>query len=228
MKLQDVKIAARMGSRFEDALHDIQAGKIPKTMLAKFPSEHLEEICDRVGLRHESGEELLAVAMALAAELAESANRQPEPKPSELRNEIDAIRTTAQTLKTQLINASAAARDACTVCTHAENGDGSYVLEFSEEPFEAALAPLSKLIEHLDNPNLPAGESGPPISPKRHALGVLMHILTEATGKCTKEQLQWLAEHVLEPVLPDDDTTRWRELIPTILAEQNANSALRG
>jgi hypothetical protein len=41
---------------------------------------------------------------------------------------------------------------------------------------------------------------------------VLKNILIEGTGRCESQDLQWLAEHVLEPFL-QGDPPRWRELI---------------
>jgi hypothetical protein len=219
MKRQDLRIAARMARRYADARDEIRTGKISKEMQEQFSPDHLKDICAHVGLPRESGEELLAVAMALGAELRETGARPPDPKPSELRDEINTIRNAAQNLEMHLRDASMAARDACAVYTDKEDGAGSYIIEVSEGPFKAALPALSQLIQHLDNADLPTGEKGPPMSPKRHSLGVLMDIVNQTTGQCTRHDLEYLALHVLEPVLPADDTTRWRDHIGSILPE---------
>jgi hypothetical protein len=227
MKRQDLRIAARMARRYADARDEIRTGKISKEMQEQFSPDHLKDICAHVGLPRESGEELLAAAIALDTELRETGARPPDPKPSELRDEINTIRNAAQNLETHLRDASNATRDACTVYTHEEDGAGNYIVEVAEDPFKAALPALLQLIQHLDNADLPTGEKGPPISPKRHSLGVLMDIVNQTTGQCSKHDLEYLAQHVLEPVLPNVDPPRWRELIASILVEK-ANRATGG
>jgi hypothetical protein len=211
MRTQDVKVAADMASRYGDALEQVHVGQIPDRIREQFPREHVEDICRQVKLDPQYGDELVAIAMTLVAQLAIE-GRPSGPKPSEVRDEIKTIANAARTLETCLREASDAARDACTVYTDREESGGEYTIAISEDPFAQALPALSRLIEQLDKAELPAGQSGRPISPVRVSLGVLKNILIEGTGRCESQDLQWLAEHVLEPFL-QGDPPRWRELI---------------
>jgi len=206
-----VKLAAAMASRYTDALEQVQAGKISNRILEEFPRDHVEEICKRAGLNPRYGDEIIAVAMTFDAQLAIK-GRPSGPKPSDVRGEIETIANAVRALETRLREASDAARDACTVYTDREESGGEYTIEISKDPIMETLPALSRLIEHLDKAELPAGQSGRPTSPVRVSLGVLRNILIEGTGRSDPQDLLFLAENVLEPFL-QGDPPRWRELI---------------
>jgi hypothetical protein len=65
MRTQDVKLAAAMASRYSDALEQVQAGKIPNRIREEFPREYVEEICRKVGLNPQYGDELVAVTVSI-------------------------------------------------------------------------------------------------------------------------------------------------------------------
>ena len=190
-----------------------------RSRLAKYQTESvknflaitLRQFVRERGLISNTGDEIIAVAMTFDAQHAIE-GRPSGPKPSQVRGEIETIANAARALETRLREASDAARDACTVYTDRGESGGEYTIEISKDPITETLPALSRLIEHLDKAELPAGQSARPTSPVRVSLGVLRNILIEGTGRSDPQDLLFLAENVLEPFL-QGDPPRWRELI---------------
>jgi hypothetical protein len=209
----------------------IDDGQVPGRLQELFPPDHLREIATSVGLPESSTRDLLAVAMASDEANNWGPGLRRSPKQSLIRKEVESIKSALQHAKEKLSPASPEARYLFADEARYVFADGTRYLaaevsdlsteiigiEFGDDALEEAVPSIDNIINCAEKIDVPDGRPGPDKSAKYFALVYLKAVVIKAQGSCTRRRLTELANYVLEPVLAENDETRWRDMITEVL-----------
>ncbi|MFY0610450.1 MAG: hypothetical protein JXQ99_02895 [Hyphomicrobiaceae bacterium] len=217
---QSISGAANLAERQARYAEKLRQGEIPDWIADHFCDEYLDEVQADLNLDADAIYDARALTWALHEQLKLETNRAPAKKPREIREELETISAMAFKLRCAASAASDQARKACKVHQSELSPHGEIEGWIGPDPFQEILPSLDAFIAALEQPDLPNGIPGSPLSLKRHALTFLANWFEEHSGRIAKSDLEKLAELFIEPALPDDDETRWRDHIKPILEER--------